>query len=441
MKYSIQKSESLKELAAKIRELPAFAFVAHRATFDDKTILWLIDGSEKNSPQFDHAPLAALLDWFLRPRTRWVKYLSDGSREAFVSRGVLHLLDFHFKTFHYTTQQRSALTLIARRLIWLCAVGTDIFSQQRIAMALEGDGDWRVPRAGVSAPDGKRYISRKKWTKVVFLNCMKATAMNLLRNSSVFLQGNQVFAPEANDESLRIAMDRGLAFGLRFRGDALGFTADSTGPIIKGVAGLHQMHSAMTSMLAPDPRGLIATRAMLKYLKAGAFQHGLYDRMQQRSQRVLGGMIAALTGMNLNEVTRVSIHPPSSIENAFTSFRESGIGKSQKVIGYICVGHELERLGLIQEKSIDITNKTCFLLSFIGPSRNSGFENRISDQYILAPLLGIFDFVETCRQEWSSTLAGEIPTLGSILEYDALDRIRTALSATISNPYHSGLFE
>ena len=73
--------------------------------------------------EFEQEPLAAVLWWLQRPRKGWRNYILSDTPVAEFSRGVLETLAYHTQMQRYDAAQNSALTLIARRLMWIAGAG------------------------------------------------------------------------------------------------------------------------------------------------------------------------------------------------------------------------------------------------------------------------------------------------------------------------------
>ncbi len=389
-------------------------------------------------PQFKTMPLLAVVYWLLRPNTRWRSYILDDTDRSAVSRGIFFVLAYQLSKHRYTQSQRSAVALIARRLMWISGIGVNVASRNSIAILLSGHGVWRVPRPGVAAPAGASWRHRG----AVFRNCHRSTAMGLVETSIHFLAGHHIYRCPVDTEQMDTADDRNLGFSLSFYGERIGFgidqvRADEQPAAQKSpLANIHAVNAAVTSFLAPDPRGLLVASHILE---AARNENRIFSRkfpipegrMRNRSVRLLAGAISVLTGTPLEEVVNIALHPPETLESGFASFRNSGIEDARKIIGFIVSWDEAGKLHL-PRFNLGSDNDPFFLVIFVGPSRNTGFSSRIADQFIVAPLPCLAQLIEQARGacgNWQN------PTFASVVQDCSLSKIRYGLVKSVSNPF------
>ncbi len=332
--------------------------------------------------------------------------------------------------------------------MWISGTGVNVASRNSITSLLSGHGVWRVPRPGVSAPiaDNTRQAS------TVFRNCHRATAMDLIEKSVHFLAGHDVFSGAFDEEQMDVAKDRDLEFSLSFYGDRVGFGVDQVrgaddSPGKKSpLARVHAVNAAVTSFLAPDPRGLLAAKHLLEAARNSTRQlqakFPIRDgRMRYRSARLLAGAVSALTGVPLEQVVNIALFPPESIEAGFRAFQASGNEESRRIIGFLASWAELGSLRMpCFQNGLDTKFEPFFLVLFIGPSGNPGFKSRIADQYIVAPLPFLSQLIHQVRdlvgqgatETFATTISGD--SLGKI-NGDSLGKIRYGLVKSVPNPY------
>lgn len=420
-----------------LREAPSFPFVKRRSDFvDDSTLSRLRVGAQRGlrpeRPEFAVHPLSALLVWILRKEGRWADVVKRETSEAEMMRGLLHLTDYHLHTFpKLSANQKSVLSLLVRRLIWCTASGIDIFSRLRMTSTMESYGGWIIPKSDVLSP--LEQETRKESLTLFFDRCEKSTVMAFLSKTPAFLQGAYIFGRIFTNDNLELADDRGLEFGMTHRGDEVGYSLDSVKPTQSTLPALFQAHAAATSLLAPDPRGLLAIRRLLQSRNFATRRYFLIsDRMEHRGLRVLPGFLSSLTGTPLRELVDFSLYAPNSIAEARVSFQNSGAEGAQKVLGYLCESEDLIKLGLIPQGYCP--HEPYFLLSFVGPSRNRGMTSRICDQHLLAPIPSeLAPLIRECRQHFRYSLPkSKVPTFGVLLRHDALEKIRSAMQSSFS---------
>lgn len=126
-----------------------------------------------------------------------------------------------------------------------------------LTLSLHSGGAWRLPRPDVFVSQGTSETSDP------FVVCTQSTVDAFIRNLLPFLNGSHVFQSKTGNSIRELAKDRGLDFYLSDRGSGLGFAAE---PILENYlnrAGINSVHAAATSLLAPNPRGLVASSYML----------------------------------------------------------------------------------------------------------------------------------------------------------------------------------
>lgn len=416
-----------------LRELPYLKLVAHKSHFVSDADLAEIrplgaSPSNQRRPEFEEEPIPAVINWLLRKGTAWRAFLISDSREAHLARGLLHLADYHLGAFSYEPEEKSTLTLVVRRLIWFTASGINIFSRQAMLSTLSAYGSSHLPKSDVSRPLPGGVSKRK--SIVYFENCNSSTVNAFLNKASLFLQGLPINGSARDEEASELADDRGLEFYLNDQGDLMHFQAASVASEASPLVGLHEAHAAATSLLAPDPRGLIALRELLRERHFDPKHYAdMPKRTRHRLVRVLAGFLSALTGTPLNETLHISLFPPRSRGTEKEHFQNSGVPGRQKVLGYVCEYHEWEVCRPNEEKNAS-EPRDFWLVSMIGPSRHRGLESRLQDQPVFLPLpRELSRLIMACRK-LANFEDNPVPTIGVLLGQNALELIRRGLERT-----------
>lgn len=427
--YSIRDPSEFTRLVHSLRHLPFLELASHKSHFVSDVDLAEIKPSGANwrRPEFGEEPIPALLNWLLRKGTAWRAFLLSDSREAQLARGLLHLADYHLGTFSYEPEEKSALTLVVRRLIWFTASGINIFSRQAMLSILSAYGSSHLPKSDVSRPL-PMGVSKRKST-VYFENCASSTVNAFLNKACLFLQGLPINGNARDEEVSELAADRGLEFYLNDQGELMHFRVEPVTSEASPLASLHEAHAAATSLLAPDPRGLIALSELLREPHFDPKHYAkMSKRMRHRQVRVLAGLLSALTGTSLNEVLYISLFPPRSREIEKEHFQNSGVPGHQKVLGYVCEYHEWEVCRPNEKNASE--PRDFWLVSMIGPSRHRGLESRIQNQPIFLPLpRELSRLIMACR-ELANFEDNPVPTIGVLLGKNALELIRSGLKRT-----------
>lgn len=433
--YQPRKSRDFAQLVRFLRQAPRLNLSTFQAELvSDSELAEIETATSRNlvahRPKFEQEPMAALVNWLLRARTSWLQFIRSSGPEAERARGLLHLADYHLVTFAYEKEEKSALTLIVRRLIWFAASGVDIFNRHAMLSLLTAYGSCLLPKPDVARPLPQKR-PRLKGT-VYFEGCTRSTVNAFLSKSSLFLQGAPINGTARDEIAAEVAEDRDLRFFLNDEGDLLRFRVEPLADA-SPLASLHEAHAAATSLLAPDPRGLIAIRELLR---PKHFDPGFYANMPKRTRlrlvRVLAGFLAALSGISLQEAILISLFPPKTKEEAFASFRNSGVPGQQKVLGYICELSEWQTGRPGTENAAPL--KDFLLVSCVGPSRDRGMESRIKDQMVFLPLPRELSLLIVACRNAASFWDSDIQTIGVLLGKDALDRIRSSLERTFPAP-------
>ena len=363
-----------------------------------------------------------MIVWLLRKGSGWNRFLVQrDSRSAAVGRGLLHTLKWQLDTHtDYSSAQVSALTLICRRLLWFCSSGFEITDRISLIRDLDYRGAWRLPRADTFSGDVSE--SKQNW----YQRCEEQTARSFLDKVWPFLTGDNAFNKSSSTNAADLAGDRELDGYLHDRGDAYGYSVESTGrghPLL----GIFSAQAAATSILAPDPRPVAAVHHLLNRHGLDLRRYDYEDRMLNRKARVLGGLVSVFSGVRIRDVVDISLAAPRDLSQVHRRALSSCEGG--RILGWISSDSELAEMGICEGAAQD---KRYFLILTIGPCRSPHMQSRITNQHIFAPLPPLLNrLIENCQDE-ESCERGNPRTFGEAIVSKSVERIRSAIVSTFT---------